>query len=165
MDDFVIDAFEFCRRKELRNGEFAVADLSRLAAETVDSSGVLQWSLQGGANQHGHSQLTLSVAGKVKLKCQRCLQALEQAIDSASILVLAQDEASADEMEGLLADEDVEVIVGSREFDLRQVIEDEALLALPLSPKHEVCPDQGAISALNEEKKDSPFSVLKNLKK
>jgi uncharacterized protein len=165
MDDFVIDAFEFCRLKEHRSGEMPVADLSRLTAETVDSSGSLQWSLQGGANQHGHPQLTLSVAGKVKLKCQRCLQSLEQEIDSASILVLAQDEASADEMEALLADEDVEVVVGSRALDLRQMIEDEALLALPLSPRHEICPDQGALSALKEEKKDSPFSVLKNLKK
>ena len=165
MDDFVIDAFEFCRRKEQRNGELRVADLPRLAAETADSSGSLQWSLQGGANQHGHPQLTLSVTGKVKLKCQRCLKPLEQEIDSASVLVLAQDEASADEVEALLADEDVEVIVGSHSLDLRQVIEDEALLALPLSPRHETCPDQGALSALKEEKKDSPFSVLKNLKK
>jgi uncharacterized protein len=131
----------------------------------VDSSGSLEWSLQGGANQHGHPQLTLSVAGKVKLKCQRCLQPLEHEIDSASVLALAQDEASADEMEALLADEDVEVIVGSHSLALRQVVEDEALLALPLSPRHEACQDQGALSALKEEKKDSPFSVLKNLKK
>ena len=165
MDGFVIDAFAFCRLKERREGELPVRDLPRLAAETVDASGVLRWSLQGGANQHGHPQLQLSVAGQVRLKCQRCLQALEQDIDSASELVLAQDDASADEMEALLADEDVEVIVGSHSFDLLQVIEDDALLALPLAPKHDVCPGQTGLEKLKDEKKESPFSVLKNLKK
>ncbi len=165
MDGFIIDAFAFCRLKERRQGELPVAELKRLSAETVDSSGVLQWALQGDTNQYGHAQLTLSVSGVIKLKCQRCLQALKQKIDSTSVLVLAQDDASADEIEELLADEDVEVIVGSHEFDLLQIIEDEALLALPVSPKHEVCPDQTALDSLKEEKKESPFSVLKTLKK
>lgn len=165
MDGFVIDAFAFCRLKEGRRGELPVSELLRLAAETVDSEGVLQWSLQGGLNQYGHSQLTLAVSGHVRLKCQRCLQALEQDIDSVSRLILAQDEASADEIEALLEDDEVDVIVGSHAFDLLQVIEDEALLALPLSPKHETCLDRNALEGLKEDRKESPFSVLKNLKK
>lgn len=165
MDGFVIDAFAFCRLKEGRQGELPVAELSRLSAETADASGVLQWSLQGGADHYGHPQLTLKVAGQLRLKCQRCLQALEQHIDSTSVLVLAQDDASADEIEDLLADDEVEVIVGSTSFDLLQVIEDEALLALPVSPKHGVCPDQTVLEKLSDAKKESPFSVLKNLKK
>jgi uncharacterized protein len=35
----------------------------------------------------------------------------------------------------------VEVIVGSRQFDLVDLIEEELLLTLPLVPKHEVCPE------------------------
>ena len=165
MDAFVIDAFAFARLNERREGDIALKDLHRLTAELVSDEGLLRWSLQGGSNQHGHPQLILSVAGKVQLKCQRCLKPLDHVIDSESALVLAPDEGSADEMDALLADEDVEVIVGSRSFDLVQLIEDEALLALPLSPRHNVCPDQTGLDALKEEKKDSPFSVLKDLKK
>lgn len=165
MNGLVIDAFAFCRLKERRDGALPVAELPRLAAETVDAAGALKWSLYGGSNQHGHPQLTLSVVGTVDLKCQRCLQALNYDIQSSSVLVLAQNEESADEMEALLADEEVEVIVGSQSFDVLQVIEDEALLALPLSPRHVVCPGQTGLEALPEEKKESPFSVLKNLKK
>jgi uncharacterized protein len=164
MNAFVIDVFEFCRLKERREGEIAVADLPRVANELVDNkSGVVRWSLQGGSNAQGHSQLALSVSGTVRLMCQRCLTPFEFAIASESMLVLAPDEDSADEIEALLADESVDVIAGSRNFDIRQVIEDEALLTIPLSPKHEACPDQLAPAATKEENV-SPFAVLKNLK-
>ncbi len=164
MKAFVIDAFEFCRLKERREGEVAESDLPRLAEESVDKAGSLRWSLQGGCNMHGHAQLVLSVAGTVNLMCQRCLTAFPFTIASDSVLVLAQDEASADEIDALLADESVEVVVGSRDFDILQLVEDEALLAIPLSPKHETCPDQLAPHKSGSAEKVSPFAVLKNLK-
>ncbi|OGB22817.1 MAG: DNA-binding protein [Burkholderiales bacterium RIFCSPLOWO2_02_FULL_57_36] len=160
----VIDIFEFCRLKEKREGEVAVADLNRLAGEAADESGMLRWSLQGGSNKTGCQQLMLTVSGPVHLRCQRCLTSFAFSIESESTLVLAADEKSADEIDRLLDDESIEVIVGSREFDILRLIEDEALLALPLAPKHEVCPDSAALDALEGVKKDSPFSVLKNLK-
>ena len=164
MSAFVIDAFEFCRLKERREGEIAVADLPRLAQESVDNSGVVRWSLQGGSNEQGHPQLSLAIAGAVRLMCQRCLSPFEFDMAAGSVLVLAQDEGSADEVDALLADESVEVIVGSRNFDIAQLIEDEALLAIPLSPKHETCPDQLVMNAGKDLEKESPFAVLKNLK-
>lgn len=164
MNAFVIDAFEFCRLKERREGTVAVADLPRLAKESADQSGAVSWSLQGGSSRQGHPQLTLVVSGAVRLMCQRCLTPFEFAIASESTLVLAPDEGSADEIDAQLADDAVEVIVGSRSFDIMQVVEDEALLTIPLSPKHEVCPDQLAASAAKDVEKTSPFAVLKNLK-
>jgi uncharacterized protein len=161
----VIDAFEFCRVKERREGDIPVAALPRLAQESVDQSGSLHWSLEGGRNSQGHPQMILTVEGAVKLMCQRCLTPFDFPIDSGATLVLAQDEGSADEMDALFADENVEVIVGSREFDIAGLIEDDALLAIPLSPKHGTCPDQLAVPESAEVKKESPFAVLKNLKK
>lgn len=164
MNAFLIDAFEFCRLKERREGEIAVADLPRLAEESADKSGMVRWSLQGGSNSQGHAQLSLSVSGSVRLLCQRCLTPFEFEIASGSILVLAPDEASADEIDALLSDDSVEVIVGSRDFDVAQVIEDDALLTLPLSPKHEACPG-GVVSDVGKDvEKVSPFAILKNLK-
>jgi uncharacterized protein len=160
-----VDIFEFCRLNEAREGAFAIADLTRLADELEDQSGMLRWSLQGGSNKLGHAQLMLQVSGPVQLKCQRCLTAFSFPIESESLLVVAPDEKSADEIDASLDDDAIEVIVGSREFDIVKLIEDEALLALPLAPKHAVCPDTAALDALNNAKKESPFSVLKNLKR
>ncbi len=165
MNAFVIDAFEFCRLKERREGEIAIADLPRLADESTDRAGSMHWALQGGTDEQGHAQLTLSVAGAINLMCQRCLTPFVFDVASESILVLAPDEASADEIDTQLADESVEVIVGSRNFDIVQLIEDDALLTIPLSPKHEVCPDHVAPAAEQDAKEESPFAVLKNLKK
>jgi uncharacterized protein len=165
MNAFVIDAFEFCRLRERREGEIAVAELPRVAEESVDRSGKLRWSLEGGSEKHGNPQLRLSVEGSVPLMCQRCLTPFEFAIASDATLVLASDEASADEIDASLAEEDVEVIVGSRAFDIRELIEDEVLLAIPLSPKHDVCPDPSVRVEEKSVEKVSPFAVLKNLKR
>lgn len=165
MEAFVVDAFDFSRQKQERSGETAVADMARLSAELIDNSGMLTWSVRGGVEVQGHPGLTLEVAGPVQLRCQRCLGPLQFAIDSRSVLILAQDEASADALEEQLDDESLDVIPGSRTMDMAAMIEDEALLALPLSPRHDVCPDSSALDALKQDKPDSPFAVLKNLKK
>jgi len=165
MNDFVIDSFDFCRQKEHRADEIPVSKLARLAAESVDGSGILRWSLQGGSDNRGHPKLTLAVAGQVRLRCQRCLGVFPFDVESESVLVLAKDEASADELDALLADESVEVIVGLKAMDVKALIEDEALLALPFAPKHEVCPDQALPEPIQDEKSESPFAVLKNLKR
>ena len=164
MNASVIDAFEFCRRKEYLEGEVAVAELPRLAEESIDQFGAIRWSLQGASNSLGHPQMTLSVAGGVRLSCQRCLAPFVFDIGSESILVLAKNEEGADEIEALLDDESIEVIVGSKAFNLTELVEDEALLAIPLSPKHDACPDQPVFGASPDTVSASPFAVLKNLK-
>jgi uncharacterized protein len=165
MDTFVIDTFEFCRHKERGEGQIAITDLPRLAGEAAERSGVIQWTLVGGVNVHGHPQMNLVVNGAVRLVCQRCLKPFEFVIDSSAVVVVATDEQSADQLDALLAEESVEVIVGSKSFDIRALIEDEALLAIPLSPKHEVCPDQIGASQEAVPEKSSPFAILKSLKK
>jgi uncharacterized protein len=164
MNAFLIDTFEFCRLKEHRVGDIAVADLPRLSEDTADKSGAVHWSLQGGADRSGHPKLMLSISGVVKLKCQRCLTSFAFEIASESALVVVKDEESIDETEALLDDDEVDVIVGSKAFDIAELIEDEALLAIPLSPKHDVCPDQATLDAVKSAKKASPFAVLKNIK-
>jgi len=164
MSAFVIDAFEFCRLKERREGEIPVAELPRLADEAVDQSGVLRWSLRGDANERGHPQLSIAVSGVVQLRCQRCLASFSYEIASQSVLVLAMDEASADEVDAMLEDDEIEVIVGSKAQNINVLVEDEALLALPLAPKHVVCPGQSVPATATNEKKESPFAILKNLK-
>ena len=165
MGSFLIDAFEFCRLKERRSGQFEISNLPRLAAELAEESGSLQWALEGGTDKLEHPRLMLSIKGSVKLACQRCLLSFDFAINSDSILVLAADDVSADEIEEQLDDETIDVIVGSRAFDIKTLVEDEALLALPLAPKHEVCPNPALLDKAQRVKEDSPFAVLKGLKR
>ena len=149
-----------------------VADLPRLAKESAKNTsalstggtGKLSWSLSGSHDKWGHPQLKLAVSATVHPVCQRCLNPFELEINSESLVVLARDEGEADKIEESLGDEDVDVIVGSREMNLLDLIEDEVLLALPLSPKHPVCPDASKQEGLQAEK-PSPFAVLKDWKR
>ena len=163
MKPVAIDAFDFGRMKEQRKGELAVAELPRLARECVESSGTLRWTLTGGTHDSGHRQLMLQVDGAVQLLCQRCLKPFSYLIASQSVLVLVQDEAQADQVEAMLDDDSIDVIVGAKAMDVIELIEDEALLAIPQAPKHAQCveqiPEQEGIVV-----KPSPFAVLKNIR-
>lgn len=162
MSDTTVDSLKFCRTGESRSGVTPVASLGRLAAELAESSGQLRWSITGGLHPKGMPQLTMQVQGEVKLICQRCLTPFAHAIATDTVLVLARDEADADATEESLDDDSIDVIVGDPQQDLLQLVEDDALLALPLSPRHDVCP--GDVPALPQDQRESPFAALKGLK-
>src|SRR4051812_43640487 len=113
MDAFVIDAFEFCRNKGRREGVTPVAEMSRLNKECADQSGSVSWALEGTTSKLGYPQLTLSVAGTVQLVCQRCLSPYAFEMDSSTVLMLGKNDDEADEIEGIIDDESIDVIVGS----------------------------------------------------
>ena len=163
MSAFVIDAFEFSRSNGQRDGVTQVATMSRLNKECADQSGALSWSIDGAATSHGYPSMTVSVSGTVQLVCQRCLTPFAYPVASSTMLVLGKDDEDADQIEQVLDDESIDVIVGSRTCDLRDLIEDEALLALPQVPKHAACPDSDVLDSLKADK-PSPFAVLKELK-
>ena len=160
MNAFVIDAFDFCRINGSREGATPVADMTRLTKDCFDASGTITWRLEGSVGKSGYPQLRLSVSGTVQLTCQRCLTPFGYEIDSSTVLVLAKDDEHADEVEAIIDDEAIDVIVGSRTMHIADLVEDEALLALPFSPKHDVCPDTALVDSIVTEKK-SPFAALK----
>ena len=161
-----IDAFEFCRLKQSQAGEDLVANFPRLSAEIATKDGSVHWSVEGSVNEQGYSQLILKVASDVHLMCQRCLTPFVHRLESASVLVLAPDEASADEFERLIDDDAIDVIVAAQPLSIADLVEDEALLLLPQSPRHQECPRPAleAVPAQLKDKAPSPFDVLKNWK-
>jgi uncharacterized protein len=163
MNAFVIDAFEFCRSNGSQQGERPVAEMTRLTKDCADNSGAIAWKAVGSTSKMGFPQITLSVAGTVQLVCQRCLKPFAHEIDTSTVLMLGKDDEQADEIEEMIDDESIDVIVGTRSMDLMDLVEDEALLALPHTPKHDVCPDTALLDKAKSEKV-SPFDALKGLK-
>jgi len=146
----IVDSFEFCKQQQQSSGQVSVSEFARLSAELANSAGTLDWAIAGGRHAAGVPQLLLNVSGQIQLVCQRCLSPMAYPMVSASTLVARLD------------DESLDVIVGSTSQDLMVLVEDEALLALPLSPRHEQCP--GDVPTSGAEKAESPFAVLKKLK-
>ncbi|PRC92209.1 YceD family protein [Solimicrobium silvestre] len=158
----IIDAFAFCRNSEQQTGKLKLSELARLRAECVSDDGEVEWTLVGNTHTIGYPSLQLTVTGTVQLVCQRCLTPYVFQISSDAKMLLAKDEQAADELDTSLEDDGIEVIVGSKAFDIIALIEDEALLAIPLSPKHEVCPSKEKLDAFATAKKVSPFAALKD---
>ncbi|EPX97162.1 YceD family protein [Ralstonia insidiosa] len=169
------DLFAFIRSGEQVSGTVALADMPRLLAEQAadapaDANKPFRWQMQGTvreeatAGQSARQRLfvDLEVDGVVWLQCQRCLHAYEQSLPVRTRLEVMRSEDEADAAP--LDDDEADVIVGSRNFDLITQIEDELLLALPVSPRHAVCPDEVLPEEAEAEKKPSPFAVLANLK-
>lgn len=147
----VIDGFEFARFGRTIHGEAEVSRLGRLADLLYSNSGRIDYALSGEIDEEGNFLLHLAIRGVLHLRCQRCLGEIEYPLDLDANLMLVKDEAELVSIE----DEDPEVdgIVVKDKMEVLSVIEDEILLDLPFSPRHEAC--EGKVV------RESPFSVLK----
>jgi uncharacterized protein len=133
----LIDAFEFAASASRLSGDWPIADFPRLQGVVHSSQGTLPYSLQGIPQEQGRPALRLQVSGTLQLICQRCLGALEHPLKAEAVLLLF---ASESDMAALPVDaEGPDCIVGTKDMAVRDLIEDEVLLALPYAPHHEWC--------------------------
>jgi len=154
-----IDTTRFCKDSASLSGTFTEADLTRLAAEVLPGTGFsVAWKANGGSPDF----LDLTLRATVQMKCQRCLGAMAESIDASYRFQFVKDEATAQALDE--AQDEVDTLVHSRQFDLHELIEDEMLMALPIVSLHEACPEAGAAAFLPDDTKPNPFAVLKNLK-
>jgi uncharacterized protein len=109
--------------------------------------------------------LHLHANAQVARECQRCLQPvlLPLAVDRAFRFVPTEDEAAALDADS----DDDDVLAASPRFDLRALVEDELLLALPLVPKHDQCPVpwQPQEPAESAPAAEHPFAALAALRR
>jgi uncharacterized protein len=195
VDPRQLDLFEFARSGRQAAGVVRVSQLPRMLNEvsaeapvderdtafTWQAEGSTQPELQDDGTEGPQPYVRLAIHGAAWLECQRCLAPYEQAFDVDAIYRIVGTEAEAEEFP--LDEDEVDVIVGSRQFDLIELIEEELLLSLPLVPTHEVCPEvheslvsgaSGEQDSAEQEETDeksgaaserpNPFAVLQSLK-
>ena len=89
-----------------------------------------QKELQDDGTDGQQPYLRLAVHGHAWLTCQRCMTPYDQTFDVDMTYRVVATEEEAEEFP--LDDDEADVIVGSRQFDLVDLIEEELLLSLPL---------------------------------
>lgn len=171
-----LDLAAFARDGASLEGEWPATTLQRLADSAAPESPAsgwpaVRWRLKGEVRQPkgGAAQtwLHLAAEAEVALTCQRCLQPVEEALEVDRWIRFVDTEAEAAALD---ADSDDDVLALPRHLDARELIEDELLLALPLVPRHEECPqplvhqDEGAAEEVEEER-PNPFAKLAALKR
>jgi len=131
---------------------------------------LVEWSARFDWRVHAdgsHSAwLLLTVRTQATLVCQRCLGEVVVPIEVSRGFRFVATEAAAQEQDDLV-EEDLLVI--SSAFDLAELVEDEVLLALPLVPRHEVCPQPVIMAAADADFADvqntpHPFAALAAIK-
>jgi uncharacterized protein len=136
-----IDTHEFARRGDTAAGRLPLAALTRLGSMLISPDGALEWRLAGRSDlaPDGSRQahLSLGVVGGVAMRCVRCLEsvAVELAVAREYRMVASEAQAEVEDVD----EDDHDLLVSSRHLDLEALIEDEAIMALPLAPRHDDC--------------------------
>lgn len=128
------------------------------------AAGELRTALGGSAQVWLHVQ----VSATFPMECQRCLAPVDVPLAVERSFRFVADEATA---EALDDESEEDLLALSREFDLRELIEDELLMALPVVPRHEECPTAVPLSSSDDDfdaanaEKPNPFAALASLRK
>ncbi|WP_404300104.1 YceD family protein [Alicycliphilus denitrificans] len=112
--------------------------------------------------------LRIKASASLPLTCQRCLHTVDVPLEVEREFRFVADEATA---EALDSDSEEDLLALSREFNLRELIEDELIMALPVVPRHDECPAEVRLASSDADfeqasaQKPNPFAALAGLHK
>ena len=172
-DPLRLEVQAFAKEAGQLGGRWPLLQLVRLAHSALDDGGTnrhdaeVAWSAQGEqrAAPGGEPQiwLHLKATSAVSLECQRCLQPMVVPlhVDRRLFFVEGEDAAAA-----LDTDSEDDVLTLEPAIDLRALLEDELILALPLVPRHEVCAEPLPLHEPDDAPaSEHPFAALAALKR
>jgi len=134
-----VDVFELARSRGSVNGKLAVNRAMRLRADLRDTSGAIQYQLDGFIDAQSRPAARLHLRADLPIVCDRCAQALDLPIDEMVTFCFVHDESELAALP-VVADDEAEPLLGSDRFDLDALVEDQAILCVPVSPRHAQCP-------------------------
>ncbi len=169
-----LDVKAFAQAGAKLAGHDSLLKYERLALEAkgLHPDLLVDWQAEGElrAALGGMSQvwLHLKVRASFPMECQRCLTPVDIPLEVDRAFRFVADEATA---EALDDESEEDLLAMSREFDLRELIEDELLMALPVVPKHDECPTAVPLASSDDDfeeasaVKPNPFAALAGLRK
>ena len=185
-----LDVAKFARAGTSLEGQVPLGALQRLSEGTCAPDdaqpGPVTWRATG--SQRGvlggtpEVRLHLQAQATVWLNCQRCLQPVAVSLPIDRVFRFARDDDEAAQLDE--ASEEEDVLALGRPLDLMSLLEDELIMALPIVPRHETCPqplqalgDAGLATgvpgtaaaggpdvAADDAARPNPFAVLGKLK-
>ena len=153
----VINNLEFAQAQQTLAGEIDALKCERLA-ETLAPSGTgahISFKLTGAAKQLRNPSLHLHIEAQLPVSCQRCLDEMLVHLNLTFNYIICN--ALPTEID---ENDDTDWLEAAPEMNLQELIEDELLLAMPISPMHDHdCSKQ----SMQSGEKPNPFAVLKGL--
>lgn len=173
-DPLRLDVEPFAKEGGRLEGRWPLAGFGRLVESAHPEARPLPadevvWQADGELRpvRGGEPEVWLHVRARAQmsLECQRCLGPVNAALSAQRSFRFVVDEATAAEID---ADSEDDVLALTRALNLHELVEDELILALPLVPMHELCPQplSRPVAAEPEvEERPNPFAALAALKR
>ena len=157
------------RKQAMQGGELSgqttVGALPRLAEYRHSQDSPVKVELRFERDQDGRYLVRGRIDTRLHLTCQRCLELVECDVSAQVELALVWSE----EQIASLPERYDPWLMTDDKLVLADMLEEELLLALPLAPVHEICPEPLPTPEADEteaqDKADNPFAVLAGLKK
>jgi len=170
-DPHALDVIALCKAAGTLQGQWPLAGMARLGGSLCAATdGTATWQAHGWQVPvlGGEPEVWLELQGsaEVPLECQRCLQPMSEhlAVQRRFRFVRNEDEAAR-----LDEESEDDVLTLPARLDLQALLEDELILALPIVPRHGLCPEPLPLPAaepLEEEAPaPNPFAALAALRR
>ncbi|GAA6204392.1 MULTISPECIES: 23S rRNA accumulation protein YceD [Thalassotalea] len=161
-----IDPYRSAQRSLECEGIFETSGMNRLLAACESSSEHVHVKVEFGVDELGLVFISAKGSATVVLTCQRCTEAFEHKLLIDFVFSPVKDEEAA---ENLPSYYDAIELDENGEVNLRDLVEEELLLVIPLIPRHELKDCQSPSDSVwgqlpVEHEKPNPFDVLKKLK-
>jgi uncharacterized protein len=162
-DEFLIHPDRLATQPLVLEGAFTPSELGRLEDSLANGEGTLQYRISASLDRQRRKVVSCIIEGFVFLTCQSSLETFRHEISVRDRLVLVDRES---ELPGIEEESDEEdYLVAGEPLDIRDLVEDAVLLALPMVPRKpglaEVKGEGGDAAA----GKRSPFAALAGLKR
>jgi uncharacterized protein len=164
--DWILDPATLSDKPRTFKGELAPGDLPRLRELVASPEGSLRFQVSARLDPQRRKLVSCIIKGFAQLTCQVTMEAFRHDIDVSDRLVLVDDESALPPIETEPEEEDY--VVADGPLDVRTLVEDAVILALPMIPrKPGAAPPAGSGKAgagAGEPRKESPFAALKRPK-
>jgi uncharacterized protein len=154
----IIDGFEFAGAGSSLRGNWSAAEFPRLRELLHDDAGSVEYELRGVRDELDRHSLELQVAARLRLTCKRCLEAVGVESREDVTLWLARSQSELDAQP--LTAHGPDAVVASKDMAVRDLVEDQLLLALPYAPQHENCSARGRAAPVGRQ---TPFTGLRGM--
>lgn len=159
MSTLTIDIFELARTCQTLEGEVTIDDLGVLSEKDPNLKvGTVKFVATGLGTIRRYPAVSLSIDGEAEMSCATCNRPVTVPLSHELTFILTKSEEEADSIPIDEDEEDEDVIVGSKSFDVNAWVEEEVLLTLPMVARHEDCHYEPAEK--EEAPKNNPFAGL-----
>lgn len=164
--DGFVDPWQDCSKGREYHGAYPLSEFDRLTPLLASLEGEAAFALRFGQDDDRRPVITGRVNAELSLVCQRCLHAMALSVSSE----VALSPVSGLEESARLPESLDPLLVADGTVRLRDIVEDELIVAVPVIARHGDSECQLSIEPVSDgetqsQRAESPFAVLASLKK